>query len=131
MEARRKEIREQFEHACRIAVIPLAIAWLFSAISYYVTKHSTIDWFSRSGSVMALAGAVATFRLTGLLQTQLATGLREGVASATRGFEITLDPPRPYKTAMYFGYLSGVVGTIIWGYGDLIMRWISSLFGRS
>jgi hypothetical protein len=131
MEIRRKEFREKFERACRLSMIPLVIAWLFSAISYYATKHSTIDWFSRSGSVMALAGAVATFRLTGLLQGQLATGLREGLGTLERGFELTLDPPRPYKSAIYFGYLSGVVGTIIWGYGDLIMRWISSLFGRS
>ena len=77
---------------------------------------------------MALAGAVATFRLTGLLQSRLAIGIKEGFGDVARGFELTLDPPKAYKSAIYFGYLSGVVGTIIWGYGDLIMRWISSLF---
>ncbi len=131
MELRRKEIREQFEHACRMALIPLLFAWLFSAGSYILTRYSTIDWFSRSGSVMALIGAAATFRLTGLLQSQLVTAFREGLGTVERGFELILDPPKAYQSTIYFSYLTGIVGTIIWGYGDLIIRLMASLFGRS
>jgi len=80
---------------------------------------------------MALVGAIATFRLTGLLQGQLATGLKEGLGTVTRGFELSLDPPKPYPVTAYFSYLTGVVGTLIWGYGDVLSRWVSSLFGGS
>ena len=80
---------------------------------------------------MALVGAIATFRLTGLLQGQLATGLKEGLGTVTRGFELSLDPPEPYQVTAYFSYVTGVVGTLIWGYGDVLSRWVSSLFGGS
>jgi hypothetical protein len=80
---------------------------------------------------MALVGAVATFRLTGLFQRLLATGFREGLGSATRGFELTVEPPKPYQVTAYFSYLTGVVGTLIWGYGDVLSRWVLSIFGGS
>jgi hypothetical protein len=80
---------------------------------------------------MGLMGAIATFRLAGLLQEQLATGLKEGLGDVTRGFELSLKPPEPYQVTAYFSYLTGIVGTLIWGYGDVLSRWISSLFGGS
>ena len=80
---------------------------------------------------MALVGAIATFRLTALKEGQLVTGLREGLGTVARGLELSLDPPEPYQVTAYFSYLTGVVGTLIWGYGDVLSRWVSSLFGGS
>jgi hypothetical protein len=41
----------------------IASAWLFAVFSYYLSGKTGIDWFARSGSLMALAGAAVTFRL--------------------------------------------------------------------
>jgi hypothetical protein len=131
MEALRRELRAQFIRTCRQIAILVAISWLFSAFSFIVTRKSGTDWFTRSGAIMALVGAIATFRLTALKEGQLATGLKEGLGSVTRGFELSLDPPEPYQVTAYFSYLTGVVGTLIWGYGDVLSRWVSSLFGGS
>ncbi len=131
METIRRELRAQFIRTCRQVAILLAVSWLFSTFSFIVTRKSGTDWFTRSGAVMALVGAIATFRLTGLLQRQLATGLKEGLGTVTRGFELSLDPPEPYQVTAYFSYVTGVVGTLIWGYGDVLSRWVSSLFGGS
>jgi hypothetical protein len=67
---------------------------------------------------MALIGAAATFRLTAEFQKQLATGLKEGLASVRQEIEVVLNPPPLYRLTSYFGYLTGIVGTAIWGYGD-------------
>jgi hypothetical protein len=103
----------------------IAAAWLFAAFSYYLSGKTGSDWFSRSGSVMALAGAAVTFRLVNFYQHGLAVALKEGLLSMARGIELGLDPPKSYRVLSYLGYLTGIVGTGIWGYGDLLTRLVS------
>ena len=108
------------DHACVRVGIVLACSWLFAAFSYYLSRKTGTEWFARSGSVMALIGAAATFRLTAGFQKQLATGLKEGLASVRQEIEVVLNPPPLYRLTSYFGYVTGIVGTAIWGYGDLL-----------
>ena len=103
----------------------IAAAWLFAAFSYYLSRKTGSDWFSRSGSVMALAGAAVTFRLVNFYQHGLAAAIKEGLLSMARGIELGLEPPKSYQVLSYLGYLTGIVGTGIWGYGDLLIRFIS------
>ena len=42
--------------------------------------------------------------------------------SVSREIELGLEPPRSYVVLSYLGYLTGIVGTGIWGYGDLLIR---------
>jgi len=94
----------------------IAAAWLFSAFSFYLSRKTGTDWFNRSGAVMALAGAAVTFRLTNFYQGALATALRE-----EKEIELHLEPPKSYVRLLYSGYLTGIIGTGIWGYGDLLV----------
>ena len=105
--------------------ILIAAAWLFAAFSYYLSRKTGVDWFSRSGALMGLVGAAATFRLGHFYQRALATALKEGLVSVPRGMELRLEPPRPHVVLSYLGYLTGIVGTGIWGYGDLLLKLIS------
>jgi hypothetical protein len=105
--------------------ILIAAAWLFAAFSFYLSRKTGTDWFSRSGSVMALAGAAVTFRLVNFYQHGVAAALKEGLLSVTRGIELGLEPPRSYQLLAYLGYLTGIVGTGIWGYGDLLIQLLS------
>ena len=102
--------------------ILIAAAWLFAAFSYYLSMKTGADWFSRSGALMGLVGAAVTFRLGNFYQRGLATALKEGLVSVSREMELRLEPPRSYVLLSYFGYLTGIVGTGIWGYGDLLIR---------
>jgi hypothetical protein len=103
----------------------IAAAWLFAVFSYYLSMKTGTDWFARSGSVMALAGAVVTFRLANFYQRALATALKENLASVSREIELGLKPPQSYVVLSYLGYLTGIVGTGIWGYGDVLVRLVS------
>ena len=102
----------------------IAVAWLFALFSYYLSMKTNADWFTRSGAVMGLSAAAVTFRLAHFYQRALATALKEGLVSVQRGIELRLEPPRPHVVLSYLGYLTGVVGTGIWGYGDLLVRLI-------
>jgi hypothetical protein len=97
-------------------------AWLFAAFSYYLSRKTGTDWFSRSGSMMGLVGAVVAFRGLNVYQHRLAMALKEGLVSLPREIELSLDPLRSFRMLSYCGYLTGVVGTVIWGYGDLLLR---------
>jgi hypothetical protein len=103
----------------------IAAAWLFAAFSYYLSRKTGSDWFSRSGSVMALVGAAVTFRLVNFYQRGRGAALKEGLVSIPREIELGLEPPKSYQVLSYFGYVTGIVGTGIWGYGDLLLRLIS------
>ena len=99
----------------------IAAAWLFGAFSFYLSRKTVTDWFSRSGAVMALVGAAVTFRLTNFYQGALATALREELVSVSKEIELHLEPPKSYVRLLYSGYLTGIIGTGIWGYGDLLV----------
>ena len=80
-----------------------------------LVPEDSVDWFSRSGSVMCLVGASATFRLAGFFQQKLAIAMKHGIASVQREIELTLCPPRLYQVVAGFGYATGIVGTAVWG----------------
>lgn len=79
---------------------------------------------------MGLLGAAATFRLLNHLQTALAIALKEGLTTIDREIKVSLDPPRLYRYVSYFAYITGIVGTAIWGYGDQVLRLASHHSGH-
>ena len=99
-------------------------AWLFAAFSFYLSGKTGADWFSRSGAIMALVGAAVTFRLANFYQRALATALKEELVSLSKEIELQLEPPKSYVRLLYLGYLTGIIGTGIWGYGDLLLKLI-------
>jgi len=107
---------------CEWMAIALACSWLFAGFSCYISFKTKTDWFSRSGSMMSLLGAVAAFRLLGFLQNELEIAIKEGLATLDREFEVYLQPPKSYRYVLYFAYITGVLGTGIWGYGDQLLR---------
>ena len=100
----------------------IAAGWLFTLFSYYLSQKTGTDWFSRSGSVMGLIGAAVTFRQVNFYERALAKALKEGLVSVSREIELGLEPPTPYRVLSYLGYLTGIIGTGIWGYGDLLLH---------
>ena len=99
----------------------MAAAWLFALFSYYLSRKTGTDWFTRSGSMMSLIGAAITFRQVNFYQSGLARALDEGLVSIPREIELRLKPPPSYRVLSYLGYLTGIMGTGIWGYGDLLL----------
>ena len=115
-EAANQMVVEQLGRGVRGTLAVLLISWLLAALSLYLGK----EWFPRSGSLMCLAGAVAAFHMSGSIHRALVFLLKEQFMSAERDIELALEPPKRYDRVLYFAYSTGAVGTVIWGYGDLI-----------
>jgi len=73
----------------------IAAAWLFALFSYYLSRKTNADWFSRSGAVMGLSGAAVTFRLAHFYQRALATALKEGLVSVQEESSFASNRPEP------------------------------------
>jgi hypothetical protein len=76
-----------------LLVLLMAAAWLFALFSYYLSRKTGTDWFTRSGSMMGLIGAAITFRQVNFYQSALATALNEGLLSIRGEIELRLKPP--------------------------------------
>src|SRR2546429_4777868 len=106
-QARIKSLYAELYRTMILLGLLIAAAWLFAVFSYYLSRKTGTDWFTRSGSVMALVGAAVTFRLVNFYQRGLATALKEGLVSVAREIELGLEPPKSYQALSYFGYLTG------------------------
>jgi len=120
----RSRYRKFNRAATRFALL-LAVAWLFAAFSYYLSQKTGAEWFSRSGSVMCLIGAAVSFRVAGLYQWGLAAAFQEGLLSVSAEIKIALDPPKSYRVVTHLSYMTGIIGTGVWGYGDLLRHMLT------
>ena len=101
--------------------VGLAVAWVFAAVSFLVSGPTEMDWFPRSGAVMCLVAAAANFALVKVHQRDLAEIFRDQERSKREKAEQILHPPAVYSNLAKISYLTGIVGTAIWGYGDLLL----------
>jgi hypothetical protein len=83
----------------------MAPAWLFALFSYYLSRKTGTDWFTRSGSMMSLIGAAITFRQVNFYQGALATALNEGLVSM-----LSVSPLEPNSLRVRTGNFFGVSG---------------------
>ena len=101
--------------------VGLAASWIFTAISFLVSREGAVDWFSRSGAVLCLMAAVANFALVRIHQRDLAETFKDKESSRRDKAERILRPPNTYTGLSRLSYVTGVIGTAIWGYGDLLL----------
>ncbi len=92
---------------------PLLSAWL----SYHFHEA---HWFQRSGSLTVLFAALLEFR-----QAAVDKGVRDAAWAAAKrrswlGLAIVGQLPSPRKIIAGLALVLVVLGTIIWGYGDLL-----------
>jgi hypothetical protein len=99
----------------------LAVSWLFAAISFFLSEQDAVDWFSRSGAVLCLMAAAANFALVKVHQRDLAEIFQDTERSRREKAEHILKPPAVYVNLSRISYATGILGTAIWGYGDLLL----------
>ena len=101
--------------------IGLSISWIVALASFLASEVTDVDWFSRSGAVMCLLAAVANFALVKIHQRDLAQIFRDPERSKREKAEQILQPPAVYSNLAKISYLTGIIGTAVWGYGDLLL----------
>ncbi|HBC3427098.1 hypothetical protein JL857_24395 [Vibrio parahaemolyticus] len=112
-------------------------AFFFSGISLFLDYHlGRTDLFMRSGAVVVLLAAIVEYRTSSHILKDIQNAIRKNVAkdaaidwmledkSQFNEFlkAITVLPPAPTqerKHISFFAHIFLVLGTVIWGYGDL------------
>lgn len=75
------------------------------------------NWFARSGAIMVLGAAVAEYNLA-LLQQEANS---DAITIAGLGVPASSNPSKVASRISYAAHVFLVLGTAIWGYGDLLL----------
>ena len=117
----------KFQQSAENGVLP-DITWvvlgLTSVFVSFVASFVSGDghWFQRSGSLLVLFSVVLEFR-----QTQMARpSASKDVFVNGQPTAISRNTPAFRKCLHYYALLAIVIGTVIWGYGDLLFSYSES-----
>lgn len=132
-----------------MAIIFVIIAVLITAISFYVdfVFKCDINWFSRSGALLALSGASLEYgkllklwesakhneqsleSVKSRIERKAGVGLKETAEESvqTRDFAIRIYDVLTQKDKLdILAFILVVAGTLIWAYGDIpfVKEWL-------
>ena len=102
-----------------LPIFLLSFGLFFCIASAFATIGSNENWFSRSGSILSFISIVVQFILFNLRRDELknlfdsGTGLREKFKNIEKKSTI-------HQVVYITSGITGLVITLIWGYGDLL-----------
>ncbi len=102
----------------RIPIVLLVFGIIFCLISAIISIDSKENWFMRSGAVLSFASVAIQFILSNLKKSEI-----ENLFNSDMALREKLKEVREKDVVHDFisgaSVATGLVGTIIWGYGDL------------
>ncbi len=109
------------QHYIKILFI---IGWVVLLISLWadlIVPNSYL-WFPRSGAVLCMLSIAAEFRLSRMERNYSGNDLREAL-KYHEALSTGVYPETTYdKTVKLFAHISVAVGTLVWAYGDLLVK---------
>ena len=103
----------------RQPIILLIFGIAFSLISAYASLYSEGDWFARSGAILSFVSVVVQFLLSNLKKSEIENLFRSNIGLKEKIQTIKIKDVRHEVLSLTSG-ITGLVGTLIWGYGDLL-----------
>lgn len=101
--------------ACLILAWALVIASLWGEIEFGG------NWLARSGSLMVLLSVIANYTLLRVRDAYHSQKLKQHEAGDSTVDFSEIHPSRGHRYLETISQFSIVVGTVIWGYGDLFL----------
>ena len=101
------------------------IEWSLIGITILVTVVSVIadyysidcNWFARSGAITVLLAAIVEYRISSHIYGDI---YRANAQQQSSGFATKPKKPKNRVILSFVTHTVLIIGTIIWGYGDLI-----------
>lgn len=82
------------------------------------------DWFGRFGALVVLFGIISEYALIQKEHAQIYSRLKgQGAAQFGGGGIPDISPTKEHQGLAYIAHFVIVVGTLIWGFGDLPQLW--------
>ena len=100
--------------------VVLVIGLCLCLISAFLARGTDGVFFARSGSILCLLGTAAQFILSHARRTNIETILTTSDLSKRQKWELIHDKPVGYRVLFGLSSTAGILGTIVWGYGDLL-----------
>lgn len=94
-------------------IILLLLSVLCVAVSYSISA----EFFARSGSIMVLFSVIIEYRLLSAQNIHIDRKVKTAVYS---GKPTNIKNTKEHKNMSIIAHIFVVLGTLIWGYGDLI-----------
>ncbi len=98
----------------------LAIGYGFLLLSFFYGHYKDDgSWFSRAGSVLVIFSVIVEYRIVmnRSMQNTYAPGIQKTIIDLPSGQHLTGGE----KVVKHITHLSLLFGTLVWGYGDLII----------
>lgn len=96
------------------------LLWTFSVVSFCVTIYAydgQIDWFQRSGATIVLLAAILEYRHLHIYSKPIHRAVQSG--ALTHGKSLSFLSKFRDRAIGRCGIIYLVLGTLIWGYGDI------------
>lgn len=103
------------------AVSVLVLSWVLSSLALVADLlgyTASINLFGRTGAVLTLCAVVLEYKISNKGQGIQSHNSNGPVSLRAVGNAVLLTDGE--KRAQYFAHISVILGTLIWGFGDLI-----------
>lgn len=102
----------------RVPIFLLLFGIVFCIVSAIVSIGSSEDWFMRSGAVLSFVSVAIQFILSGLKKSEIESLFNSDIGLKQK-FNAVRKKDRIHDFISTASVVTGLVGTIIWGYGDM------------
>lgn len=110
-----KEVIESLCASVPLILIASIVPLIALSGAFIPEAEEPETWFQRSGSLSVLFAVWTEYNLNKVHKYIILSGV-----VVSRQTELSKKYRRRYRAAQYTGFLMAIVGTGIWGYGDLL-----------
>lgn len=103
----------------RIPILLLLFGIIFCIFSAIISVGASENWFARSGAVLSFVSVVIQFILSNLKKSEIKNLFQSNI-SLKQKFQTIKEKDVLHDVISVFSVITGLIGTIIWGYGDLL-----------
>lgn len=102
----------------RIPIALLAFGVIFCVVSAVYAVQTSGEWFARSGAVLSFVSVVVQFFISNLKRSGIETLFKTDLGIRDK-FKVIRQKDILEEIVSVSSIVTGLIGTIIWGYGDL------------
>jgi len=103
----------------RLPILLLLIGIICCISSAFISIYSSDSWFSRSGLILSFVSVAVQFILSSLKKAELENIFKQDLRLKEK-VQLVKETDVMHEIISVVLFSTGLIGTLIWGYGDLL-----------